>query len=44
MWFGFQENRTEKSKQNNKYGYEKALNYLESGKTDEWKSGHVEIS
>ena len=38
------EQLTQKCYQNNKYSYEKELNYLESGETDEWKSGHVEIN
>lgn len=44
MWSGFQEIRVEKSKANNTDSSEKELNYWESGKTDEWRSGHVEIS
>lgn len=43
MWFGFQEIRIAKRKQNNKYSYEKESNYLESGKTDEQRSGHEEM-
>ena len=38
------EQLTQKCKQNDKYSYEEELNYLESGGTDEWRSGHVEIS
>ena len=38
------EQLTQKCKQNNNYIYEEELNYLESGGTDEWRSGHVEIS
>lgn len=44
MWSGFQEIRVGKSKQNSKYNYEKELNDLESGKTDEWRSGQVVTS